>query len=90
MFLKLKNCDVKHPNRPLRRCACCDFFFCVQFTVVSIKTVYEAASQEGWVFLMYKMIDSHQAWHGCLYFFTLIFLLAWLVKVLEICESQRF
>uniref|UniRef100_H2ZGK0 Ion transport domain-containing protein n=1 Tax=Ciona savignyi TaxID=51511 RepID=H2ZGK0_CIOSA len=47
---------------------------------ISIKTVYEAASQEGWVFLMYKNIDSYQEWHGYLYFVTLIFFLAWLVK----------
>nr|XP_009858187.2 sodium leak channel non-selective protein [Ciona intestinalis] len=47
---------------------------------ISIKTVYEAASQEGWVFLMYKNIDSYQDWHGYLYFVTLIFFLAWLVK----------
>ncbi|XP_076808944.1 sodium leak channel NALCN-like isoform X2 [Clavelina lepadiformis] len=48
--------------------------------VTSIKTVYEAASQEGWVFLMYKNIDSYTDWHSYVYFFSLIFFLAWLVK----------
>lgn len=48
----------------------------------SIFTVYEAASQEGWVFLMYRAIDSFPRWRSYFYFITLIFFLAWLVKVL--------
>ena len=30
--------------------------------VTSMITVYEAASQEGWVFLMYRAIDSLPQW----------------------------
>ncbi len=47
----------------------------------SFFTVYEAASQEGWVFLMYRAIDSLPSWRAYIYFFTMIFFLAWLVKV---------
>lgn len=43
--------------------------------------MYEAASQEGWVFLMYRAIDSLYAELAFVYFITLIFILAWLVKV---------
>ncbi|XP_012934773.1 sodium leak channel non-selective protein [Aplysia californica] len=46
----------------------------------SVFTVYQAASQEGWVFLMYNAIDSLQSWKAYIYFVTLIFFLAWLVK----------
>lgn len=54
----------------------------VIFSVVtSFFTVYEAASQEGWVFLMYRAIDSLYAELAFVYFITLIFILAWLVKV---------
>ena len=48
--------------------------------VTSVKTVYVAASQEGWVFMMYKTIDAYDYWLGYLYFISLIFFLAWLVK----------
>lgn len=34
----------------------------------SIFTVYQAASQEGWVFIMYRAIDSLPAWRAALYF----------------------
>ncbi|CAK9304150.1 unnamed protein product [Gordionus sp. m RMFG-2023] len=46
----------------------------------SFFTVYESGSQEGWAFIMYKMIDSLPAWRAILYFVSLIFFLAWLVK----------
>uniref|UniRef100_A0A182MKE2 Ion transport domain-containing protein n=1 Tax=Anopheles culicifacies TaxID=139723 RepID=A0A182MKE2_9DIPT len=46
----------------------------------SIFTVYQAASQEGWVFIMYRAIDSLPAWRAAFYFSTMIFFLAWLVK----------
>ncbi|XP_026672772.1 sodium leak channel non-selective protein [Ceratina calcarata] len=46
----------------------------------SIFTVYQAASQEGWVFIMYRAIDSLPAWRAVFYFSTMIFFLAWLVK----------
>nr|XP_022339997.1 sodium leak channel non-selective protein-like isoform X3 [Crassostrea virginica] len=48
--------------------------------ITSFFTVYEAASQEGWVFLMYRAIDSLYAELAFVYFITLIFILAWLVK----------
>lgn len=56
---------------------------CFPLTGTSIFTVYEAASQEGWVFLMYRAIDSFPRWRSYFYFITLIFFLAWLVKVLQ-------
>ncbi|KAK3584758.1 hypothetical protein CHS0354_002278 [Potamilus streckersoni] len=46
----------------------------------SFFTVYEAASQEGWVFLMYRATDSLPSWMAFMYFISLIFLMAWLVK----------
>lgn len=46
----------------------------------SVFTVYQAASQEGWVFIMYRAIDSLPAWRAAFYFSTMIFFLAWLVK----------
>ncbi|XP_061184383.1 sodium leak channel NALCN-like isoform X4 [Saccostrea echinata] len=48
--------------------------------ITSFFTVYEAASQEGWVFLMYRAIDSLYTELAFVYFITLIFILAWLVK----------
>ncbi|KAK2709736.1 hypothetical protein QYM36_013419 [Artemia franciscana] len=46
----------------------------------SIFTVYQAASQEGWVFIMYRTMDSMPGWKSVVYFTTLIFFLSWLVK----------
>uniref|UniRef100_T1INA8 Ion transport domain-containing protein n=1 Tax=Strigamia maritima TaxID=126957 RepID=T1INA8_STRMM len=46
----------------------------------SFFTVYQAASQEGWVFIMYRAIDSLPGWRASFYFTTMIFFLAWLVK----------
>lgn len=44
--------------------------------VFSVKTVYEAASQEGWVYLMYNTTDAYPAWSRLLlldeYFFLTI------------------
>lgn len=54
----------------------------------SIFTVYEAASQEGWVFIMYRAIDSFPRWRSYFYFITLIFFLAWLVKVEKAFSSH--
>ena len=53
----------------------------------SFFSVYESASQEGWVFLMYRAIDSLPSWRAFFYFITLIFFLAWLVKV-RTCVSR--
>jgi len=55
----------------------CTLFY---FTATSIFTVYQAASQEGWVFIMYRAIDSLPGWRAAFYFSTMIFFLAWLVK----------
>ena len=44
------------------------------------QTVYEAASQEGWVYLMYNTTDAYPTWYGYFYFISMIFFLAWLVK----------
>ncbi|KAK3859162.1 hypothetical protein Pcinc_034699, partial [Petrolisthes cinctipes] len=46
----------------------------------SIFTVYQAASQEGWVFIMYRAIDSLPGWRATFFFTTMIFFLSWLVK----------
>ena len=46
----------------------------------SFFTVYQAASQEGWSYLMYQAMDSLPAWRAATYYVTLIFFLAWLVK----------
>uniref|UniRef100_A0A5S6QTC6 Ion transport domain-containing protein n=1 Tax=Trichuris muris TaxID=70415 RepID=A0A5S6QTC6_TRIMR len=46
----------------------------------SVFSVYMAASQEGWVYVMYDCIDSLPSWKAFFYFTTLIFFLAWLVK----------
>lgn len=50
------------------------------FIATSIFTVYQAASQEGWVYIMFRTFDSLPAWRAIFYFSTLIFFLAWLVK----------
>ncbi|TNN09572.1 Sodium leak channel non-selective protein isoform 2 [Schistosoma japonicum] len=47
---------------------------------ISIFTVYQAASQEGWVFIMYRAMDCLASWKGVVYFMSMIFLVAWLVK----------
>ncbi|VDN95877.1 unnamed protein product [Rodentolepis nana] len=47
---------------------------------VSMFTVYQASSQEGWVFIMYRAMDCLAPWKGVFYFLTMIFMLAWLVK----------
>ncbi|KAF2357306.1 Ion transport domain [Trinorchestia longiramus] len=46
----------------------------------SIFTVYQASSQEGWVYIMYRAIDSLPAWRSTFFFTTMIFFLSWLVK----------
>lgn len=40
-----------------------------------------AASQEGWVYVLYDCLDTFPSYIAFFYFITLIFLLAWLVKV---------
>lgn len=47
----------------------------------SLFTVYMAASQEGWVYVLYDCLDTFPSYIAFFYFITLIFLLAWLVKV---------
>ncbi|XP_035712749.1 sodium leak channel non-selective protein isoform X2 [Folsomia candida] len=46
----------------------------------SLFTVYQASSQEGWVYVMHRAMDSLPGWRAPLYFVTMIFFLAWLVK----------
>ena len=58
------------------------------YLVFSIKTVYEAASQEGWVFVMYRSIDGFGQFYGYFYFVSLIFFLAWSIKVSEKLERK--
>ena len=53
----------------------------VCITATSFFTVYVAASQEGWVFIMYKALDSLPSWKGFVFFISMIFFLSWLVKV---------
>jgi len=43
--------------------------------------VYNAASQEGWSLVMYDTMDTLASWKSYIYFISLIFFLAWLVKV---------
>ncbi|CAL8084276.1 unnamed protein product [Calicophoron daubneyi] len=47
---------------------------------ISIFTVYQASSQEGWVFIMYRAMDCLASWKGVVYFMSMIFTVAWLVK----------
>lgn len=47
----------------------------------SVFTVYLAASEEGWVYVLYDCLDSLPSHVAFVYFITLIFFLAWLVKV---------
>ncbi|CAJ0600567.1 unnamed protein product [Cylicocyclus nassatus] len=46
----------------------------------SLFTVYLAASQEGWVYVLYDCLDTLPSYVAFFYFVTLIFFLAWLVK----------
>ncbi|VDD88442.1 unnamed protein product [Enterobius vermicularis] len=46
----------------------------------SLFTVYLAASQEGWVYVLYDCLDTFPSYIAIFYFVTLIFFLAWLVK----------
>uniref|UniRef100_A0A0N5A4C0 Sodium leak channel non-selective protein n=1 Tax=Parastrongyloides trichosuri TaxID=131310 RepID=A0A0N5A4C0_PARTI len=46
----------------------------------SVFTVYMAASEEGWVYVLYDCMDSLPSHLAFIYFLTLIFFLAWLVK----------
>lgn len=51
------------------------------FPASSLFTVYMAASQEGWVYVLYDCLDTLPSYVAFFYFVTLIFFLAWLVKV---------
>ncbi|KAK0421025.1 hypothetical protein QR680_015029 [Steinernema hermaphroditum] len=48
--------------------------------VASLFTVYMAASQEGWVYVLYDCLDTLPSYLAFFYFVTLIFFMAWLVK----------
>ncbi|VDN25379.1 unnamed protein product, partial [Cylicostephanus goldi] len=55
-------------------------FIFTQFLRASVFTVYLAASEEGWVYVLYDCMDSLPSHLAFIYFLTLIFFLAWLVK----------
>ena len=42
--------------------------------------LFLAASQEGWVYIMYRAADSTNESFAIVYFWTLIFFLAWMVR----------
>lgn len=48
--------------------------------LLSILTVYESSTQEGWVLVMYRMMDFRSHPLVIVYFVLLIFFVAWLVK----------
>ena len=48
--------------------------------LLSILTVYESSTQEGWVLVMYRMMDFRSHPLVIIYFVLLIFFVAWLVK----------
>lgn len=48
--------------------------------LLSILTVYESSTQEGWVLVMYRMMDFRSHSLVVVYFVLLIFFVAWLVK----------
>ena len=48
--------------------------------LVSLLTVYESSTQEGWVLVMYRMMDFRSHALVIIYFVLLIFFVAWLVK----------
>ena len=48
--------------------------------VYSILTVYESSTQEGWVLVMYQVMDFQFNFLVAVYFVLLIFFVAWLVK----------
>uniref|UniRef100_A0A914R7L1 Ion transport domain-containing protein n=1 Tax=Parascaris equorum TaxID=6256 RepID=A0A914R7L1_PAREQ len=56
----------------------------------SLFTVYLAASQEGWVYVLYDCLDTFPSYIAFFYFVTLIFFLAWLVKRWIICLQNVF
>ena len=47
---------------------------------ISYPLLFLAASQEGWVYIMYRAADSTNKEFATLYFWTLIFFLAWMVR----------
>ena len=75
------------------QCVICFSYQCVHsvssVSATSVFTVYQAGSQEGWVFIMYDAIDSLPSWKAYLYFISLIFFLAWLVKVCNFFPQLR-
>lgn len=48
--------------------------------LLGILTVYESSTQEGWVLVMYRMMDFRSHPLVIIYFVLLIFFVAWLVK----------
>ncbi|PAV69982.1 hypothetical protein WR25_10925 isoform D [Diploscapter pachys] len=46
----------------------------------SLFTVYLAASEEGWVYVLYDCMDALPSYLSVIYFLSMIFFFAWLVK----------
>ena len=46
----------------------------------SFLTVYESSTQEGWVLVMYAQMNSQDYYVSAVYFVSLIFFVAWMVK----------
>ncbi|GMT23316.1 hypothetical protein PFISCL1PPCAC_14613, partial [Pristionchus fissidentatus] len=56
------------------------FYGMFQDFTASVFTVYLAASEEGWVYVLYDCMDTLPSHFAFFYFLTLIFFMAWLVK----------
>ena len=62
------------------------FYFRIPSIFVILSSIYHApflflaASQEGWVYIMYRAADSTNESFAIVYFWTLIFFLAWMVR----------
>ena len=56
------------------------FLYCNLTVYLIFVNLILAASQEGWVYIMYRAADSTNKEFATLYFWTLIFFLAWMVR----------
>ncbi|EDV28390.1 uncharacterized protein TRIADDRAFT_18273 [Trichoplax adhaerens] len=48
--------------------------------LLGLLSVYQSSSLEGWVYTMYKTMDSYVSWYAYIYFLTMVFFVAWLIK----------
>ena len=56
----------------------------------SLFTVYLAASEEGWVYVLYDCMDALPSYLSVIYFLSMIFFFAWLVKVKDIVLGNKY